>query len=107
VNYNRLGFALQMITVRHLGMFLVDPMDVPAEVVEYVAEQLGIADPVCVKIYADRETLERLVGEGRKAADRRLWAQLTGRIQFPAAGSRSSVGPEKMPANVVEHGENA
>ncbi|MFD9614723.1 DUF4158 domain-containing protein [Streptomyces sp. NPDC059083] len=50
-DYNRLGFARQMVTVRHLGMFL----DVPTEVVEYVAEQLGIADPACVKSYVDRD----------------------------------------------------
>ncbi|WP_327118915.1 Tn3 family transposase [Nocardia sp. NBC_01730] len=146
-DYNRLGFALQMITVRHLGMFLADPLDVPAEVVAYVAEQLDIADPACVKSYADREktklehaweiqreyslvafaeveaelsawivdqswmtgdgpkaisdgavawlrerqallpgitTLERLVGEGRKTADRRLSAQLTQRLPATA-----------------------
>ena len=37
-DYNRLGFAVQMITVRHLGMFLPDPLDVPSG----LAEQLGI-----------------------------------------------------------------
>jgi hypothetical protein len=53
-DYNRLGFAVQMVTVRHLGMFLPDPLDVPLELVEYLAEQLGIDDPSCVKSYLDR-----------------------------------------------------
>ncbi|NKY53917.1 Tn3 family transposase [Nocardia vermiculata] len=51
---NRLGFALQLVSVRYLGLFLPDPLDVPAEVVEYVAEQLEIADPACVKSYTER-----------------------------------------------------
>ena len=54
-DYNRLGFALQVVTVRHLGMFLPDPLEVPAELVGYLAEQLGIEDPTCVKRYTDRE----------------------------------------------------
>ena len=41
-DYNRSGFAVQMVTVRHLGMLLPDPLDVPLELVEYLAEQLGI-----------------------------------------------------------------
>ncbi|MFI9533652.1 DUF4158 domain-containing protein [Nocardia fusca] len=52
---NRLGFALQLTTVRYLGMFLPDPLDVPAEVVDYLAEQLDIADPTCVRSYTDRD----------------------------------------------------
>lgn len=52
---NRLGFALQVVTVRYLGMFLPDPVDVPVELVEYLAEQLGIDDPSCVKAYTDRK----------------------------------------------------
>lgn len=56
-DYNRLGFALQVAAVRHLGMFLTDPLDVPAELLDYLAEQLEIADPSCVKRYtARRET---------------------------------------------------
>ena len=35
-DYNRLGFALQVVTVRHLGMFLPDPLEVPPELVGYL-----------------------------------------------------------------------
>ncbi len=136
----RLGFAVQVVTVRNLGMFLADPLDVPPELVEYLAEQLGIDDPSCVKRYTEREktklehaweiqreyglvafaqvqddlaawiadrawttgdgpkaifvgaiewlrarnallpgitTLEALIAEGRAAAEKRLWAQIT------------------------------
>jgi hypothetical protein len=40
---------VQVVTVRHLGMFLPDPLDVPPELVDYLAEQLDIDDPSCVK----------------------------------------------------------
>ncbi|MFJ2203298.1 Tn3 family transposase [Streptomyces violaceusniger] len=53
--HNRLGFAVQMTTVRYLGVFLDDPTDVPAEVVDYLAEQLGIADASALKAYGERE----------------------------------------------------
>ena len=45
---------LQATTVRYVGRFLEDPLDVPWPVVEYLAEQLGIADASCVKRYTDR-----------------------------------------------------
>ena len=149
-DYNRLGFAVQMVTVRHLGMFLPDPLDVPLELVEYLAEQLGIDDPSCVKSYLDRRmtrfehadevqqeygltafaeveaelaawiadqvwmtgdgpkaifsgavawlrarqallpgitTLERLVTEGRRVADQRLWSQLAGQVPASTWGT--------------------
>ncbi|WP_147268872.1 DUF4158 domain-containing protein [Sphaerisporangium album] len=47
----KLGWAVQWGTVRMLGAFLAeDPLDVPGQVLEFVAEQLGI-DPVCAPEY--------------------------------------------------------
>ena len=53
-DHSRLGLAVQIGTVRYLGRFLEDPLDVPWPVVEYLAGQLGIADASCVKAYTDR-----------------------------------------------------
>lgn len=52
---NRLGFGLQLGTVRSLGTFLADPVDVPTAAIDYVAGQLGVHDPSCLKAYAKRE----------------------------------------------------
>lgn len=55
-DHNRLGFALQMCTVRYIGRFLPDdPLDVPWAVVEYLGDQLGIEDVSCVKQYTERK----------------------------------------------------
>lgn len=52
---HRLGMALQICTVRYVGMFLLDdPLAVPWDVVEYLARQLGIEDASCVKPYVER-----------------------------------------------------
>ena len=40
-DHNRLGLMLQATTVRYVGRFLEDPLDVPWPVVEYLAGQLG------------------------------------------------------------------
>ena len=42
---------MQLTTLLFIGRFLADPTDVPTEVVDYLAEQLDIADPSCVKDY--------------------------------------------------------
>jgi hypothetical protein len=48
---NRLGVAVQLGTVRYLGTFLSDPLDLPWTVVEYLAAQLGIDDASVAKGY--------------------------------------------------------
>ena len=55
-DHMRLGFALQLTTVRYLGTFLTDPLDVPLQVTEHLAGQLGIGDPACVARYVERRT---------------------------------------------------
>ena len=48
------GFALQLVTVRWLGTFLEDPLDVPGEVLDFVGGQLGIENPAVVKRDTER-----------------------------------------------------
>ena len=54
-SHMKLGFALQVVTVRYVGAFLEDPLDVPGAVLDFVAGQLEIDDPSCVKAYTERE----------------------------------------------------
>ena len=66
---NRLGFAVQLGTVRYLGGFLDDPTAVPGNVVEFVSRQLGI-DHVFVEVLPrDKvDVITRLQGEGKVVA---------------------------------------
>jgi hypothetical protein len=52
---SRLGFALQLTTVRYLGAFLDDPTEVPVRVLDYLAEQLQIRKPAVVRGYLARD----------------------------------------------------
>lgn len=52
--HNRLGWSVQWGTVRMLGTFLPAPGEVPDVVARFVAEQLGIDDASCLKLYPDR-----------------------------------------------------
>ena len=54
LDHHRLGFAVQLGTVRAVGRFLEDPLDVPWPAVEFLADQLAIGDASCVKKYVQR-----------------------------------------------------
>ncbi len=58
-DHNRLGFALQLGTVRFLGAFLPNPIDVPPNVAAYMAQQLGIMDISCLPAYLERPPTHR------------------------------------------------
>ncbi|MGI5290399.1 DUF4158 domain-containing protein [Nonomuraea polychroma] len=51
---NQLGWSLQLGTARFLNCFLDDPEDIPAAVVDYVAEQLGL-QAADLKGYGEKE----------------------------------------------------
>lgn len=53
-DHNRLGFGVQLGTVRFMGTFLPDPTDVPPVVASYVARQLEVSDWKILARYADR-----------------------------------------------------
>ena len=52
-DHMRLGFAVQLGTVRFLGTFLADPTEVPVVVAVTLAQRIGIADAGCLVRYRD------------------------------------------------------
>jgi TnpA family transposase len=56
---NRLGFALQLTSVRFLGTFLFDLLQVPVNAQWFIARQLAITDIGILSSYAQRETTRR------------------------------------------------
>lgn len=64
-DYNCLGFAIQLGTVRFLGTFLSNPMDIPANVCAYVAQQLNL-DVNSLSNYCVARTIRSHAQEIRK-----------------------------------------
>jgi hypothetical protein len=73
-DHMRLGFAVQLGTVRFLGAFLADPTEVPAEVATTLAQRIGIADPGCLVRYRDRKARWQHASEIRQAYGYREFA---------------------------------
>ena len=71
-DHTRLGFAVQLGTVRFLGTSLADPSEVPRGVVAYLARQLGIADSSGLKPHA-----AGVMHRDHVAEIRRSWATAT------------------------------
>ncbi len=57
-DHNRLGFAVQLGTVRFLGAFLSNPTNVTPAVAAYVCGQLDLPDPGALKVYAERKSTQ-------------------------------------------------
>jgi len=53
-DYNRLGYASQLTTVRFLGTFLPDPTQVPDNVLQFIATQLTISNLGNLSDYMNR-----------------------------------------------------
>ena len=69
-DHNRVGFAVQLTTVRFIGTFVADPVDVPGGVVAYLAGQLDVA-AASMATYTQREKTRRSISgrsRGRSAA---------------------------------------
>lgn len=62
---NRLGYAIQLGTVKFLGTFLSDPTDIPSNVSHYVAQQLNINES-CIKSYNNSRTFHNHAQEIRQ-----------------------------------------
>ncbi|ABW14141.1 transposase Tn3 family protein [Parafrankia sp. EAN1pec] len=88
---NRLGWSVQWATVRMVGTFLTDPAEVPAVVAAFMAEQVGVVDPGCLKGYSTleemRTTVTAVSGRGLVGALDRVssvWAVGTGGVEVAA-----------------------
>jgi hypothetical protein len=104
-DHNRLGFSIHLVTVRYIGKFLADPLDgVPAEVINFLAGQLQVADPSCLKRYSVREPTHREhAGKIHKALALKDFAELEGELAV-FAGRRAWVtgdGPKVIFADAV------
>ncbi|MEU6651974.1 Tn3 family transposase [Streptomyces sp. NPDC046900] len=98
-SHNRLGYAAQLTTARFLGVFLDDPTDVPVEVVDYLAEQLGIDDASVLKAYGEREnTRLEHVRELRRVLEYQEFAEVEAELRawVDARACTTGEGPKAL-----------
>jgi hypothetical protein len=98
-DHNRLGFALQLTTVRSLGEFLADPLEVPGVVLDYLAGQLGVADRSCVARYMERRTTRfEHADEIKRARGLHEFTEVTGELEawVDARAWTTSDGPRAI-----------
>ena len=57
-DHNRLGFALQLCILRNPGCSLVNILEIPENLIEYIANQINV-DPKVYSLYAQRDTTRR------------------------------------------------
>ena len=88
--YQQLGLALQLMTVRFLGTFLDDPLDVPERVIAFAAEQLGFDNWSDLSRY--------LANRGADTNGTFLVAKLTGRGRRRGATGAKYPLPKRWPA---------
>jgi|GEM_PF-1032960 len=95
--HNRLGFSVQLGTVRYLGTFLSDPLEAPTAVVDFLAAQLEITDASCVKAYGQRSATQwEHAAEIRREWGYRDFADAVGEVEeFLAARTWTRVETAK------------
>jgi len=83
-DHNRLGFAVQLGTVRFLGTFLARPAEVPQAVAARVAEELRV-DPGCLVDYTTRQPTHREhAGEIQREYDYRDFSEASAQAELSA-----------------------
>ena len=95
---SRLGYALQLVTVRAIGTFLPDPTAVPAPVRAAVARQLGITDPGVLHGYRELAVRWRHTAEIRDRHGYRDFTAQPGHFLFTAWLYRQAWADEVSPS---------
>jgi TnpA family transposase len=99
-DHNRLGFAVQLGTVRFLGTFLSRPADVPHVVAVRVAEELSIADAGRLAAYAQREPTHREhAGEIQREYGYSDFSDPSARAELQRGWTRERRRPPSAPAS--------
>ncbi len=94
----RLGYALQLITVRAIGAFLPDPTAVPTPMVAAVARQLDITDSGALEGYRELSVRWRHTAEIRDRHGYRDFTAQPGHFLFTAWLYRQAWADDVSPA---------